>query len=442
LATLLRLTSPLTNLFSGSRVLALDKDSAGALSRILYAIGGRTWAGLEQRTLTYTPTGGAQTTSETVALRAYPDGTTPVDALLVDLTTGGGDLRKASATMVAGTTVDLGSAPVGKVAITGSAAIVSFGVGRHLERLVHVVDGGATLTHNATSLVLPGGANIVTAAGDCFHATSDAAGNWRVRSYGRASGKPVIGLAAADVTDASASGRTVLTGTAAQGATALGLGAGDSPTHTSLTLNRNATATASLPAAPSGSAMRLVGANGALSVISAEAYGGQAFFTLRRAGGTAASPSALAPGDAMGLFGSGGYVVGSGFADYTGRLNFTATEAFTATAQGTAISLSACKRGTTAQSTMVSFDPDNGASFTGAVSVAAALQVTGGAQFGGYVGLPSFTVATLPAGGAGRMVFVSNARKLGEAAGSGTGVAAYHSNSNWRRLSDDSPVAA
>ncbi|MGE7419087.1 hypothetical protein ACQKLZ_32870, partial [Methylobacterium tarhaniae] len=33
LATLLRLTSPLTNLFSGSRVLALDKETPGAISR-------------------------------------------------------------------------------------------------------------------------------------------------------------------------------------------------------------------------------------------------------------------------------------------------------------------------------------------------------------------------------------------------------------------------
>ncbi len=113
--------------------------------------------------------------------------------------------------MVAAATIDLGSAPVGKVALAGAATVVSFGAARHLERLVHVVDGGGTLTHNATSLVLPGKANIVMAAGDCFHATSDASGNWRVRGYTRASGKPVGAVAAADIADASASGRGVLT---------------------------------------------------------------------------------------------------------------------------------------------------------------------------------------------------------------------------------------
>ncbi len=71
LNALLRLTSPLTNLFTGSRQVALDKDSAGAVSRLLYAIGGRVWGSVEQRTITYTPTGVAAVTTETLAVRAY-----------------------------------------------------------------------------------------------------------------------------------------------------------------------------------------------------------------------------------------------------------------------------------------------------------------------------------------------------------------------------------
>ncbi len=54
----------------------------------------------------------------------------------------------------------------------------------------------------------------------------------------------------------------------------------------------------------------------------------------------------------------------------------------------------------------------------------------------------AYTVATLPAGAPGAVVHASNARKVGEGAGGGTGVIAYYSNGNWRRLSDDSPVAA
>jgi hypothetical protein len=96
--------------------------------------------------------------------------------------------------MAAGSTVDLGSAPMGKVAITGGAGfnINSFGAGRHLERLVRFVDGGATLVHNAANLDLLGGGNVVTRAGDRLHAVSDGAGNWRVHAYQRADGTPLI----------------------------------------------------------------------------------------------------------------------------------------------------------------------------------------------------------------------------------------------------------
>ena len=50
-----------------------------------------------------------------------------------------------------------------------------------------------TLTHNATSLILPGAANIVAAAGDIGWFISEGAGNWRCVSYVRASGAAVVG---------------------------------------------------------------------------------------------------------------------------------------------------------------------------------------------------------------------------------------------------------
>lgn len=56
--------------------------------------------------------------------------------------------------------------------------------------------------------------------------------------------------------------------------------------------------------------------------------------------------------------------------------------------------------------------------------------------------LKACTVATLPAVAVGSLIYVSNGRKIGEAAGAGTGVVAYGSNSAWRRLSDDNAVAA
>jgi hypothetical protein len=63
--------------------------------------------------------------------------------------------------MASGSTVDLGSAPAGKVYVTGVATINSFGSGRNLERMVLFTDGGATLVHGP-GLILPGIANIVT----------------------------------------------------------------------------------------------------------------------------------------------------------------------------------------------------------------------------------------------------------------------------------------
>lgn len=67
---------------------------------------------------------------------------------------------------------------------------------------------------------------------------------------------------------------------------------------------------------------------------------------------------------------------------------------------------------------------------------------TNGAFFAGTLRPGTYTVGTLPAGAVGALAYVSNGRKIGEGAGAGTGVVASYSNGNWRRLSDDSPVAA
>ena len=53
-------------------------------------------------------------------------------------------------------------------------------------------DGALTLTHHATDLILPGGANITTAAGDVAMLAKYAAGDWRCISYQRSSGEPVV----------------------------------------------------------------------------------------------------------------------------------------------------------------------------------------------------------------------------------------------------------
>ena len=52
--------------------------------------------------------------------------------------------------------------------------------------------GAALLTHNGTSLILPGSANITTAAGDTYEAESLGSGNWVVRAYQKANGTAVV----------------------------------------------------------------------------------------------------------------------------------------------------------------------------------------------------------------------------------------------------------
>lgn len=76
--------------------------------------------------------------------------------------------------------------------ITGTTAITSIatkGVGTVVK--LHF-DGALTLTHHATDLVLPGGANITTAAGDEAEFVEYATGDWRCTAYTKASGEAVV----------------------------------------------------------------------------------------------------------------------------------------------------------------------------------------------------------------------------------------------------------
>lgn len=76
--------------------------------------------------------------------------------------------------------------------ITGTTTITSFGTAQQAgdERTI-VFDGALTLTHNATSLILPTGANITTAAGDTAIVRAETTANARVIAYLRKSGAAI-----------------------------------------------------------------------------------------------------------------------------------------------------------------------------------------------------------------------------------------------------------
>lgn len=114
-----------------------------------------------------------------------------------------------STTVASAATTDLNSATTLKVSISGSVTVTSFGTTPYLVKLCRLT-GAPLLTHNATTLILPGAANIQGAAGDTFIATSDSSGNVTVRAYIKANGKAIIGPASTDITDSTTQGRLVL----------------------------------------------------------------------------------------------------------------------------------------------------------------------------------------------------------------------------------------
>lgn len=83
-------------------------------------------------------------------------------------------------------TTDIGGANSFFVRVTGTTTITSLGTSYNGPRFIRFA-GALTLTHNASSLVLPGWANITTAAGDTCVATP-ISGGWVVSQYTRASG--------------------------------------------------------------------------------------------------------------------------------------------------------------------------------------------------------------------------------------------------------------
>jgi len=102
-------------------------------------------------------------------------------------------LSVAETTVASATTTDLGAVASDKVSITGTATITGFGTVAAGVKREGRFTGALTLTHNATSLIIPGGASLTTAAGDRFGAYSLGSGNWVVTWYTKANGTAIVG---------------------------------------------------------------------------------------------------------------------------------------------------------------------------------------------------------------------------------------------------------
>lgn len=103
-----------------------------------------------------------------------------------------------SSNLASASTVNIGAATGDYIHITGTTTITAFDtIAAGIERTI-VFDGALTLTHNATSLILPTGANITTAAGDTAIFKSEGSGNWRCVSYNRKDGTALSGVITKD----------------------------------------------------------------------------------------------------------------------------------------------------------------------------------------------------------------------------------------------------
>jgi len=112
-----------------------------------------------------------------------------------------------TATLASAATTDLGSVMPAFLTISGTTTITSFGSTAAIGQLKFLKFSGAlTLTHNATSLILPGSVNITTVAGDKCAVVQISAGNWEMLSYTRADGTIGNGSVSAVTLTASAVG--------------------------------------------------------------------------------------------------------------------------------------------------------------------------------------------------------------------------------------------
>jgi hypothetical protein len=125
------------------------------------------------------------------------DGTNFV--LLNPSTTGTSYLQAQGTDIASAATTDLGAADSDYVRVTGTTTITSLGSSTTRSHVWVKFTGALTLTHNATSLILPTGANITTAAGDVAEFARISGANWQCLSYIPVSGKPIAAIARTDL---------------------------------------------------------------------------------------------------------------------------------------------------------------------------------------------------------------------------------------------------
>lgn len=147
-------------------------------------------------------------------LRGYPAGVVRCIAYTrangQPLTTGFGTVSAAATTNLASTTTEA-------IDVVGSATISSFGSAAPVGAIKFVrFQAATTITHNATSLIIPGGASLSLSANDAIIVRHEGTGNWRVISCMQAAGRP-LNSAVADTLSKGFSAASFAAGTKSSG---------------------------------------------------------------------------------------------------------------------------------------------------------------------------------------------------------------------------------
>ena len=119
----------------------------------------------------------------------------------------------AGADLASASTVNLAVATGNYVKITGTTTITALGTVATGTRMVLHFAGILTLTHHATSLILPTAANITTAAGDVAQVVSLGSGNWRCVGYMRADGTPLVSSGGGSIVNTTTTGSITIPAT-------------------------------------------------------------------------------------------------------------------------------------------------------------------------------------------------------------------------------------
>lgn len=107
---------------------------------------------------------------------------------------GKGDFYLPADSVASAATTDIGGGLSNTKTITGTTGITSFGSSASVnDPIYHLTFAGAlTITHHATQLILPSGANITTAAGDTAIAQYLGSGNWKILAFNKADGTALV----------------------------------------------------------------------------------------------------------------------------------------------------------------------------------------------------------------------------------------------------------